>query len=88
MKMFVVYDSKASSYGTPFFMRSSPEAIRSFETIANDKSSSIGMYPADFTLFEIGEYCDLSGNVTLHDARRNLGTALELVRAPAVGGVS
>lgn len=53
---FSVYDEKTQSYGLPFFMTTSAEAIRSFATVSNDKDSMIGCYPADFTLYHVGSF--------------------------------
>jgi len=78
-KVFVVYDSKVDAYMSPFFMAARGQAIRSFVEIASDKTHNIGKYPADFTLFELGEYDDSSAKFTLHATPVSLGVALELI---------
>lgn len=75
--MYCVYDGKAKFFEKPFFMRNNGEALRAWATVASDKSTSIGMYPADFSLFEIGSYDELSANVQMLEAKVNLGTAIE-----------
>lgn len=77
MKVFVVYDSAAEAYGLPFYQRSIGEAIRGFSQAAKDPQSQISRSPADFTLFEIGEYDELAGDIFMMDAKKSLGTALE-----------
>lgn len=77
LKLFVTYDSKAKSYCNPFCMATPEEAIRGFTDVANDPSTQFGKYPADFTLFEIGDYDVATGSVVTHDAKINLGTALD-----------
>lgn len=78
MKMFVVYDCKTEAYLLPHFFRTRGEAMRAYLTACNDSSSNFCSSPSDYTFFEIGEYCDSSGVVSMHSSKVNLGTALEL----------
>lgn len=80
MKMFLIYDSKAEIYHNPLFNRTSQEGIRQFQTIANDKNTTIGMYPGDFTLFEVGEFDPATGNTSLYEAKKSLGLAQDFVK--------
>lgn len=57
-------DLKAGIYHTPFQCRHEAEAIRMFTGAANDKNTTIAMYPADFELFKLGEWNDFSGQYT------------------------
>lgn len=77
LKMFAVYDSKAECYDKPFCMLTKGECIRGFSEAAQDPKSHLGKYPGDYTLFEIGEYEQNTGNITVHKVKLNLGTALE-----------
>lgn len=77
MKMFSVFDSKAACYDKPFVLRNKAEALRGWADVANDSKTMIGKYPADYTLFEIGSFDDLTGVITVYDAKVNLGSALE-----------
>ena len=79
-KVFCVHDSKAEIYLKPFLYNSAAEAIRGFEEVANDKKTMIGRYPSDYTLFEIGEWSDTSGEYSMHTAKINLGLALDYVK--------
>ena len=81
LKAFTVYDSKAEAYLQPFFMQSKGQAIRAFQDLANDETHQFGKYPADFTLFEIGEYDDATALIKNHDHKINLGIALEHKRS-------
>lgn len=78
-KIFSVYDSKSEAYGMPMFLRSVAEAIRSFTDAANSSDSMLAKHPADFTLFELGEYDQLSGVLTPLNTPRSLGVLLELL---------
>lgn len=76
-KVFSIYDSKAEIYNKPFIMATKGQAIRGFADLANDENIDIGKHPQDFTLFEIGEYDDERGIYTMHEAKQNLGVAIE-----------
>lgn len=76
-KVYTVYDSKTEAYLKPFFMRTKGEAIRAFQDTVNDESSQFWKHPEDYTLFEIGEYDELSARMMPNEALIPLGTALE-----------
>lgn len=79
-KMFTVYDSKAETYLTPFILKAKGEALRGFIDIANDKKSSIGQHPEDYTLFEIAEWDELTGIVEIYPTKVSCGVAIEFVK--------
>lgn len=76
LKIYSLYDSKAKAYTNPFYQRTNGEALRSFETAANDPQTDICRFASDFTLYEIGEWDCLSGTIT-QDVKNCLGTGLE-----------
>lgn len=80
-KIFSVYDSKVGAYAQPFFMRSKGEALRGWEDVVNDPSTNFYKHPEDYTLFELGEYDELSGRIENHSTPESLGVALEFKRA-------
>lgn len=63
LKMFSIYDQKADSYTTPFFMHNEAVAIRTFRDMAVDTSHQIGKNPSDYTLFFLGEWDDQEATV-------------------------
>jgi hypothetical protein len=73
--VYAIFDSKVGVYAQPFFMRTRGEAIRAFETLANDRNSQLNKYPGDFSLFELGEYEDEEGTFKNRTAGLNLGLA-------------
>lgn len=79
-KIFTTYDSKAEAYLQPFFMKTRGEAIRGWQTVCNDPKTQFNQYPADFTLFEIGEYDETTGQITPYQAKVSLGVALEFLK--------
>lgn len=62
----------------PFFMPSKGLAIRAFSDTAQDSKSSIAAHPADYTLFELGEFNDSDCSFALLKTPVSLGLALEL----------
>lgn len=77
LKIFTVYDSKMEAYMMPFFLQTRGAAIRAWMDSVNDLNTQFNKHPGDFTLFEIGEYDDETGNVSNYDAKVSIGTALE-----------
>lgn len=80
MKMFAIYDSKAGTYSSPMPANTDGIALRNFEQIFRDETTSISQYPADFTLFCIGEYDEETGFFTQDGPHYNLGNALQFER--------
>lgn len=79
LKAFCVFDSKVEAYMAPFFMNSRGQALRAFADTAADSSTQIGKHPADFTLFELGEYDDSNASFDLLSTPKSLGIAVELL---------
>lgn len=80
LKLFTVRDSKAEIYGPIIQQKTMGEAERTFTALANDKSSSPGMYPEDYDLFYLGEFDDNSGKMKLLDSPQHVVKAIQLVR--------
>ena len=79
-RIYTVYDCKAEAYLKPFFTSTKGLALRSFIDESNKPGTSLNTYPADYTLFEIGTYDEQTGQIVMHKAHENLGTALEHIR--------
>lgn len=81
LKVFSIYDSKAQIFTKPFFALTTQAALREFQVGVNNPNSVVAQFPADFTLFELGEFQEKDCSFKLYESKVNLGTALEL--APA-----
>lgn len=79
-KVFCVYDSKMEEFGVPMFLRSRGECLRAFTDVVKDSSSPMSKHPADYTLFEIGDYDAESASFVCYDAKVNLGMAIDFVK--------
>lgn len=63
MRIFTIYDSKAEAYHQPFYSRTEGEAVRSCEQAANTEGQ-FSTYAEDFILFEIGNFDEMTGELT------------------------
>jgi len=77
LKIFSIYDSKVEAYKQPIFMRNRGEAVRGIMECQAQNDHPFAKYPADFTLFELGEYDDSSGLLTSLPAPISHGNLLE-----------
>lgn len=80
-KIFTVYDSKAEAYLQPFFSPAVGLAVRSFSDAVNTKDHQFSKHAADYTLFEIGAYDDVTCTITMLPAKVSLGSANEFLNS-------
>lgn len=78
---FCVRDEKAEAYLRPFFSDTRGSALRAFGDAVNDPQSPFFKHPADYTLFEIGSFNELSGQMTPATAIVSLGNAVEFIES-------
>jgi len=67
MLMYTVLDFAAKVYLPPFCVPSERDAKHQFENAVLDPQTSISKYPADYTLYQIGEFDQRSGILTKLD---------------------
>lgn len=77
LRVFAAHDSKLGVFMTPFFMQHLGQASRAWEDLCNDSQSIIAKHPADFVLYEIGEFDDDKGLLTHHTPLIRVSSALE-----------
>lgn len=77
MKVFSIFDCKTEAFAQPFFAVARGAAERAFSDIVNDANHPIGRHPADYTLFEIGEYDDREGVVVMYASKYAVGNGLQ-----------
>lgn len=63
-QFFSLFDKKAVSFSTPFFMPSIPEACRAVAQAGKDGKSMFAQYPADFALYLISHWDHKTGCMT------------------------
>lgn len=77
LKIFAVRDSKAETFGNPFFFKTHGEALRAWDEACNDAQSPFSKHPNDYTLFELGEFDQATGEVSSLVQPRSHGSAFE-----------
>lgn len=78
-KVYTCFDSKGQVYMHPFFMRADGEAVRAFSASIAKPGHPFADYPADYTLFCIGEYDDDNARFLQYDYHQNLGNGVEFL---------
>lgn len=86
-KVYTVYDCKAEAYLPPMFLQTKGLAIRSFVAAVNDSRHDFNKYAGDFTLFEIGEWDDITGSLQMYEVKHNIGNGLEFLKTSQNPGV-
>lgn len=56
-------DEVATTFGNPFVFESEFMAIRAFRDLLNDKDCLPGKHPADFSLYKIADYDDITAEI-------------------------
>jgi len=65
--VFCVFDSKALTYGMPFFTQNRGAAQRGISLqLRSDSKSMLAQYPEDFALYDMGTYDDDTGVFNTH----------------------
>lgn len=79
MKVFSIYDSKAEVYWSPRFYLNAGVALREFSDAAQARNgdNELSAHPEDYTLFEIGDWDENTGELRTYPSKVALGVALE-----------
>lgn len=66
MTIVSLKDTATRAFGTPFFVHSPAQAVRSLRDVVNgsDKESDISKHPEDFELYDLGEFDPSTGEIT------------------------
>lgn len=79
---FTILDHKAQAHSIPFFAPTVEVAERHFTDLSNDLDTSIGRYPADFTLYLVGTFNQDTADVEPIRPKQHIGNALDYVNKP------
>lgn len=80
-KVFIIRDSKANAYLTPFHATNEQVAIRMVSSVLTDHEHLFYNYPEDYQLFILGEFDEISGKFTSLDAPEHLVNIIDLANA-------
>lgn len=83
MRIYAMYDEAAAVYSRPMFMVNDATAVRNFVNACLHEDSQMYSNPADFTLFYLGEWDDVTGLFSQEDVSVNLGNGLQLMAREA-----
>lgn len=84
MNIYTVYDSKAEVYMQPFIATNDAVAQRIFQDAVNADGHHFNKFPGDFSLFGIGTFSEVTGQVTAAKAFTNLGLATQFIESPPI----
>ena len=92
LKAFALLDAKVGAFAAPFFFPHVGYAARACADLGADLSTTVGRHPADFVLYEIGEFDDQTGELRRLDVLVSHGSVLAFVPGAAqatmtLGGV-
>lgn len=79
MKLVSVQDLKAQAFLAPQAVPTTSVALRMFESECKNKDTMFHKHPADFILFEIGEWDERTGDLTPYSKPTALATASDYV---------
>ena len=77
-KLYIVHDSKSETYTAPTVHPARGQAIRSFSDAVNGGEGVLSQHPADFTLFEIGEFNPSTGEIGLYESRQSIVNGIDV----------
>lgn len=78
---FSFFDTKAQIFSAPFFMAHRGQALRAAIDLGTDLQTTVGKYPADFVLYELGTFDDQTGTLT-HSAPFSMGPVSSFLPQP------
>lgn len=78
--VYSIYDNAAQAYLMPFFQDTDGLAIRLFKDCCTDHTHRFYTHAADFTLFRIADWDQISGQITPLQTLDNLGNAIQFAQ--------
>lgn len=78
-QIYVIYDSAAEAYMSPWFIDKDQQAIREFGDVVRNPETPFAKHPDDYTLFKIGSYNEHTGKLTSLETPVSLGVAVEYI---------
>lgn len=82
MKFFSVFDSAAGLFGRPFVDQSVGVAVRGFADECRRKESPLAAHPQDYILYELGEFDQDTGVITVLPEPKNVAEAVRFALPP------
>jgi len=81
LKMFSIFDEKASVFSQPFYSAHNGTALRSFSDLVNEPNNNVSKHPEDFKLYYLGDFDDNSGGLLSKPQPEFLCNATDFVKS-------
>lgn len=78
-KLFSIHDTVACDFSAPVCDFNRGSALRNFASLVKDPSSKYAAHPADYVLYELGEFNSATGRTTLYDAIDRVAIGSDLI---------
>jgi len=78
VKVYAIFDKKVGTFMMPFNASHAQIALRSFEQALNSKDTVFNTYPEDFSLWQLGDFNDETGEYSKSHA--HIGEGCEFVK--------
>ena len=80
LNICTTFDSKANAYTVPALIPATQSIERSWIEVCNNPDSQFFQHASDYTLFHIGEFDFTTGQITVYEAKKSIGLALDFKR--------
>lgn len=81
-RIYAIKDTKAGMYNTPFFQPTHGTAERAFMELVRDEKSFVHKYPADYDLYYLGSYDDITGELVSEQSPQHIVSGTQLATGP------
>lgn len=82
MRIFAMYDKKAAAHHMPFYFHQKNEALRALQNDVNNNDGMYKKFPADFSIWILGEFDELTGKITAYEKPEFLEECVNLITRP------
>jgi len=77
--IYAIHDNKANAYLPPFFLHNHNMARRTFGDCIQDPEHAFGKHPDDYSLWELGEFNDTTGEIIYFTPHHSLGNGVDYI---------
>ena len=75
-----IYDTAAEAYMRPFFVPAVGQAMRAFSDEINNPQSELHKHPEDYSIWHMGTYNDVTGEMVSSEKPVHLASAVALIK--------
>ncbi len=79
LNIYTIHDNKAMAYLSPFTFKNDGQAVRLFGDAINNQEHTFAKHPADYTLFNLGEFDDNTSEIKPKTTPQMLGNGVEFL---------